>query len=78
MLLVADSSALLGLASCEGLPLLDSLFEAVQVPPAVFSECTVTGQPYSQDLRNHLQDKVVPVDVSDALVRAALEIAGEL
>lgn len=41
MLVIADTSALLALAACDGLVLLDTLFADVRVPRAVFAECTV-------------------------------------
>jgi predicted nucleic acid-binding protein len=47
MLIVADTPALLALAACEGLDLLDVLFREVRVPPAVFQECTEAGKPGS-------------------------------
>lgn len=78
MLVVADSSALLGLASCEGLHLLDSLFESVRVPPAVFAECTVSDRPYSQDLLKYLQDKVEPVDLNSFVIATPGLGSGEL
>jgi predicted nucleic acid-binding protein len=42
MLIVADTSALLALVACDGLPLLDVLFQEIRVPLAIFRECTVT------------------------------------
>jgi predicted nucleic acid-binding protein len=45
MLIVADTSALLALASCDSLSFLDILFEEVRVPSAVFEECAVPGKP---------------------------------
>ncbi|MEN9563339.1 MAG: hypothetical protein RIR73_1583 [Chloroflexota bacterium] len=42
MLIVADSSALIALAVCDGLDILLRVYEDVRVPRAVFDE--VTGQ----------------------------------
>lgn len=44
MLIVADSSALVALALCGGLELLDRLFEDVRVPQAVYDEVVVEGK----------------------------------
>jgi len=59
MRVVADASALLALAACDGLHLLDALFRTVQVPRAVFRECTVPGKPEAERLAGYLRDKVV-------------------
>ncbi len=47
MILVADASALVALASCDSLVLLDMLFGNVFVPEAVFSEVTVPNKSQS-------------------------------
>jgi predicted nucleic acid-binding protein len=78
MLVVADSSALVALAVCDALPLLDGLFQEVKVPPAVFRECAVHGKPAAEVLEAYLQDKVVAVDLSTFAI-AALDLGrGEL
>ena len=38
MLIIADSSSLIALATCDALELLPHLFEAIQVPQAVYEE----------------------------------------
>jgi predicted nucleic acid-binding protein len=45
MLVVADTSALVALAACQQLHLLEVLFDEIRVPPAVHRECTVPGKP---------------------------------
>lgn len=78
MLVVADSSALVALAVCDALPLLDRLFREVVVPPTVFQECTVSGKPAAQVLNEYLRDKVAEVDLA-AYAIAAVELGrGEL
>jgi predicted nucleic acid-binding protein len=59
MLVVADTSALLALASSDCLSLLDALFAEVRVPLAVFEECTVPGMPHAELLRDYLSTKFV-------------------
>lgn len=78
MRIVADSSALVALAVCDGLSLLDSLFREVAVAPAVFRECTVPGKPAADVLEVYLREKVSDVDLDDFAI-AAVELGrGEL
>lgn len=53
MLIVADSSALVALALCDGLELLDRLFEDVRVPQAVYDEVVVAGKAAAQMPSNY-------------------------
>jgi len=79
MLIVADTSALLALASCDGLLLLDTLFGDVRVPPAVFRECTVADKPEAEGLTEYLRDKVTEVaDLSEIVTSATGLGQGEL
>lgn len=78
MLVIADSSALLALVSCDSLALLDSLFEQVRVPLAVFEECTVAGKPRVDRLEIYLQNKVTNVDLAELVIAAAGLGQGEL
>jgi predicted nucleic acid-binding protein len=78
MLVVADTSALLALAACDSLPLLDALFEDVRVPGAVFRECTVEGKPPTDMLRTYLQGRVDDVDLTEFVVVASGLGRGEL
>ncbi len=45
MILIADCSALVALATCNGLHLLDELFGTVIVPEAVYFEAVVDDKP---------------------------------
>ena len=62
MILVADCSALIALASCNGLHLLDALFGTVIVPEAVYRESIVSDKPEAQRLKEFLKDKVRKID----------------
>ena len=62
MILVADSSALIALASCDGLSLLDTLFGTVIVPEAVYREAIVGDKPQARKLKDYLRDKVRKID----------------
>lgn len=78
MLVVADTSALIALAACRSLPLLQSLFNEVRVPQAVFVESTVPGKPQSDELRAWLRGRVVAVELADLVLAAAGLGQGEL
>jgi uncharacterized protein len=78
MLVVADTSALVALAACNTLTLLDQLFKEVRVPVAVFEECTVIGKPESARLGVYLQGKVVEVDIHELVIAAGRLGQGEL
>lgn len=61
MIIVADSSALIALATCDALHLLDALFEVIRVPQKVFEECIVENKSQSEKLAVYLQGKVLPI-----------------
>lgn len=69
---------MLALASCDSLTLLDSLFEDVRVPLAVFGECTISGKPRADQLEIYLQDKVAEVSLADMVIATAGLGQGEL
>lgn len=78
MIIVADSSALVALAACDGLHWLDALYKEVRVPSAVFEECVVAGKPEAEKLRAYLSDKTVDIDLYDLVITANGLGAGEL
>lgn len=78
MLIVADTSALLALVACDGLPLLDALFQEIRVPPAVFRECTVPGKPGAEHLDRYLCTRVTEIDLSAYVIAATGLGRGEL
>jgi len=78
MLVVADTSALVALAACNALSLLDQLFQEVRVPPAVLRECTVPGKPEAERLEAYLKDKVTNVDLGEFIIAVAGLGQGEL
>jgi predicted nucleic acid-binding protein len=51
MIIIADSSALIALASCNSLVLLDKLFCEIKVPQAVFNEVVNQNKPQAQTLK---------------------------
>lgn len=64
MLIVADSSALIALAACDGLELLLKIYHEVKVPEAVFYETVAPEKPYSDILGAFLSDRVVPIEAT--------------
>ncbi len=69
MIIVADSSALVALATCGSLWVLKELFNEVKVPQAVFDEVVVPNKPQAQTLRIYLEDKVETVDLSQVILK---------
>ncbi len=78
MILIADSSALIALASCNSLSLLDSLFQEVSIPKEVYNEIAVKGKQFSEDLKSYLQNKIVQVDLNEFIISDDSLDLGEL
>jgi predicted nucleic acid-binding protein len=77
MILVADASALIALATCDSLTLLEAIFGDVLVPEAVFSEVTALDKPQSMRLRSYLHGKVRAVDMQRFVYLDAFADVGE-
>ncbi len=77
MILVADASALIALATCNSLDLLEALFGNVLVPEAVLSEVTAVDKPQSARLITYLHGKVRSVDMQRFVYLDAFADAGE-
>lgn len=77
MMLIADASALMAIAACDSLLLLDALFGEVLAPEAVFLEVTADTKPQSDRLRDYLQDKVRSVNMQNFVYLDAYADAGE-
>lgn len=77
MILVADCSALIALASCDGLHLLDALFGTVIVPVAVYREAVVGDKPEAQQLNDYLQGKVRKIDPVGSVLLDGFSDLGE-
>jgi hypothetical protein len=65
MIIIADSSPLVALATCHSLWLLDNLFEQVKVPSAVFQEVTIPGKSQAKILQSYLAPEVAKVELSN-------------
>lgn len=78
MLVVADSSALLALATCRALDVLTLIYEDVRVPQAVYYEITAPDKPYGAVLSAFLAERVVAIDMSHWVLAAGGLGQGEL
>jgi predicted nucleic acid-binding protein len=63
VILVADNSALIALAVCNSLNLLDLLFTEVKVPRAVFVEVSKKSKKEADLLAHYLEDKIIDVEI---------------
>jgi predicted nucleic acid-binding protein len=78
MLVVGDTSALVALAACDALSLLDHVFQDVRVPPAVLRECTVPGKPEAERLKAYLGVRIIDIDLQEFIIAVAGLGQGEL
>ena len=77
MILVADCSPLIALASCNGLHLLNALFNTVIVPEAVYHEAVVSDKPEAQQLKEYLKNKIRKIDPSHPILLDGFSDLGE-
>ena len=59
MVVVADSSALIALATCQALSLLTKLYDDIKVPLGVYNEATVADKSQSRDLAGFLAGRII-------------------
>ena len=78
MLIVADSSALIALAVCEGLDVILQVYNDLKIPEAVYREIVAPEKPHSDALGAFLTERVVKVDVSRWVVTAGGLGRGEI
>lgn len=78
MLVIADSSALVALATCDALEVLVQIYEDVKVPTAVYDEVALPEKPQGVALATFLAGRVVGVDMSQWIVVAGGLGRGEL
>ena len=63
-MIIGDSSALVALSIMDRLDLLESVFEKIYVPQAVYDEVAVSDKPHSAKLKVFLTGKVVDVELN--------------
>lgn len=78
MLVVADSSALVALATCEALDVVTRLYDEIRVPQAVYDEVVVPEKPQAAVLSLFLAGRVVKVDMNRWIVASGGLGQGEL
>ena len=78
MLIVADSSALIALAACDGLDVLLRLYDEVRVPQAVYNEVAAQKKPQAAVLEAFLSGKVVEADTTHWVLAAGGLGQGEI
>ena len=64
MLIVADSSALIALAFCDGLDILLQIYDDIKVPEAVYVEIVAPEKPQSDALGLFLSEHVMKVNTT--------------
>lgn len=65
MILIADSSAIIALALCNALPLLEKLYSQIRIPLEVFKEVTNTDKEDVNIIKTFLINKIVKVELND-------------
>jgi predicted nucleic acid-binding protein len=70
MLIVADSSALIALATCDGLEILLRVYSEVKVPKAVYEEVVQPEKPQAAALEIFLSGRVIDVDTEHWVLNA--------
>lgn len=78
MIIVADSSALIALATCSALDVLIDLYNDVFVPNTVYIEVSQPDKPQAIILREFLHERVVEVDSNQLIIAVGGLGAGEL
>ncbi len=78
MIVVADASPLVALATCDCLEVLDKLFGEVKVSDAVYEEVTVKDRIGSEQLKKYLQGKVVNTELASLVIEGSSLDRGEL
>ena len=68
MIIIADSSALVSLAVCDSLSLLEPLFGEIYVPKAVYNEVCISGKVGSDLLEDFLQSRTKVITLDDFTV----------
>lgn len=78
MLIVADSSALIALATCDGLDVLLRMYDEVKVPQAVYDEVVESGKPQAAELEAFLSGRGVEADTNHWVLTAGGLGLGEI
>lgn len=77
-LVVADSSALIALATCNGLDVILKVYDDIRVPEAVYAEIVAPEKPQSDALGLFLSERVIKVDTTRWVLAAGGLGRGEI
>lgn len=78
MLIVADSSALIALATCDGLDVILKVYDDIKVPEAVYAEIVAPEKSQSDALGAFLAEHVMKVDTTRWVLTAGGLGRGEI
>lgn len=78
MLIVADSSALIALAICDGLNILSDIYDEIKVPRAVYEEVAKPEKLQATVLESFLRGRVMDVDTTHWVLAAGSLGQGEI
>lgn len=78
MLIGADSSALIALATCDGLDVLSQVYDDIKVPEAVYAEVVAPEKPQSDALGSFLAGRAMKVDTTRWVLAAGGLGRGEI
>ena len=78
MLIIADSSALIALAACDGLNILLRVYDDIRVPQAVYDEVVKPEKSQSAVLKTFLSGRVTQVDSTHWVLTAGGLGQGEI
>lgn len=78
MLIIADSSALIALATCQALDTLLNVYDNIRVPQAVYGEVVEPEKSEASTLSTFLKRRVVTVDMSRFVLAAGGLGQGEI
>ncbi len=74
MIVIADSSALVALSICQALPLLETLFEKVYVPDAVYKEVCIKGKSEADVLTDYLNTRIKSIQTDKTQIMNATNL----
>jgi len=74
MLIVSDASPIIALALCNKLDLLDTLFDQICIPKAVFNELTVSNKLKAKEITEWAKSKITPAQNTVAITALSLNL----
>jgi predicted nucleic acid-binding protein len=74
MVIVSDASPIIALAFCDKLDILDTLFDKVCIPQAVFDELTVPNKLKVNEITEWAKKRIVPVKNTAAVTALSLNL----